>query len=75
MYFANCIRHKKSGRVFNSYFLETGWLFKKYIYEGVTSAGEGRLTYWRQHDRSCRVDQLVVMTHRGVVVNSDEAEY
>ena len=41
---------------------------------GVTSAGEDRLAYWRQHDRPCRVDLLVVMAHRGVVVNS-EVEY
>ena len=36
---------------------------------GVTSAGESRLTYWRQHDRR------VVLALELVVVNSDEVEY
>ena len=34
---------------------------------GVTSAGEGRLTYWRQHDR--------LVDGQLAVVNSDEVEY
>ena len=34
------------------------FFLSRFFMIGVTSAGEGRLTYWRQHDRrvACRVD-------------------
>ena len=41
---------------------------------GVTSAGEGRLTYWRQHDSrgQLRRGRILNVTK---TVNSDEVEY